>query len=176
MLPSHSSLGRMAAATNHARDDATSCTVRAFAVMPKRETHSLHTAVPDTRHRRDACFAPRSLQKIQKLHQSLLSDGSMRSLMSPSEFKFCKGYTDLLGKHFNSCVLQRLPESLRDMAKENMILKPPVDNHVFVKVIEELGEAIDIESEAVEMGKDETFVVRFRYIERLVAENKLQLV
>ena len=103
-----------------------------------------------------------SLQKIQRLHQSLLVDSSMRQLMSRAEFRFCKGYADILGKHFSACVLQRLPESLRDMTKDNMISKPPLDNHVFVKVVEDLGEAIDIESEAVQMEKDETFVVRYR--------------
>uniref|UniRef100_A0A7S1DHH6 DNA replication complex GINS protein SLD5 n=1 Tax=Hemiselmis andersenii TaxID=464988 RepID=A0A7S1DHH6_HEMAN len=116
------------------------------------------------------------LLKIQKLYQSLLTDDQRYNLMSREEQRFCRSYADLVGKHFHSCVLDRLPENLRGMANEEMIAQPPLDDHVFVSVLEDIPDPVHIESEAVEMKKDETFVIRFRHIEQLVTDQKIQLV
>lgn len=73
------------------------------------------------------------LTKIQSMYLFLLANEEMYRTMSPAEQQFCKGFSDIMERVFQSSFLDQLPESLRRIDKEEMIIEPNLDKPVFVR-------------------------------------------
>ncbi|EKX45402.1 hypothetical protein GUITHDRAFT_138977 [Guillardia theta CCMP2712] len=116
------------------------------------------------------------LKKIQQFHAHLLANKSEFDMMSPLEQKFCEQFTDLFEKHFNNCCfLSGIPEKLQKLNLQYMIVKPEVDNHVFVHVLEDLGD-VQVGDAELEMNSGDFVCMKFSDIASLVEQQKVELV
>ena len=77
--------------------------------------------------------------KIQRFHMHLLSDSSEMARMSEQEAKVCRAYTDAIAEHHNSSFIGNIPENLQGLHSDEMIARPDMDAHVFIRVLRDVG-------------------------------------
>lgn len=98
------------------------------------------------------------LEKIEKFTHYLLekegrvTDESLATL-SPAEVNYAKEYASNLESHFQTLILQHVPENLRAFDPNKMSVKPNLDSYVFLKV-KETTPGVLIEDDTGE-GRDE---------------------
>mmetsp|Transcript_790 Transcript_790/g.1994 ORF Transcript_790/g.1994 Transcript_790/m.1994 type:complete len:215 (-) Transcript_790:168-812(-) len=113
--------------------------------------------------------------KIQKYNMFLLSDRAQMDRMSSVELKACKAFTDAMEAHQNHSFVANIPENLRNLHAPDMIVKPDMDSHVFIKVLKNVG-SIRVEDEDVEMNKDEIVLVNYSHVEGLIERGEAAMV
>ncbi|KAK8725336.1 hypothetical protein OTU49_010819 [Cherax quadricarinatus] len=98
------------------------------------------------------------LEKIERFSHYLLekeanmTDETMAAL-SPHEVAYAKDYAANLESHFQTLVLQHVPENLRTFDSAKMSIKPNLDSYIFFKVKQETPGVL-IEDDTGE-GRDE---------------------
>ncbi|KAK8725337.1 hypothetical protein OTU49_010819 [Cherax quadricarinatus] len=81
-----------------------------------------------------------------------MTDETMAAL-SPHEVAYAKDYAANLESHFQTLVLQHVPENLRTFDSAKMSIKPNLDSYIFFKVKQETPGVL-IEDDTGE-GRDE---------------------
>ncbi|KAK7080583.1 DNA replication complex GINS protein SLD5 [Halocaridina rubra] len=127
------------------------------------------------------------LEKIEKFTHYLLekertiSDENL-AILSENELEYAKGYASSIESHFQTMVLQHVPENLRNFDPGKMGVKPNLDSFVFLKV-KESTPAVLIEDDSGE-GRDEEVdldegsqhLIRYRPISHLLNSEAVTLI
>jgi GINS complex subunit 4 len=98
--------------------------------------------------------------------------------LSVKEREYAHAYCDLLGEHLHNAFLAQLPESLQSLADQNMVVRPNIDQHVFIRVTSHVGDfqLDDAGVEAVSLELGDTYVVRYRTVQQLLREKRVELI
>ncbi|XP_068200901.1 DNA replication complex GINS protein SLD5 [Palaemon carinicauda] len=126
------------------------------------------------------------IEKIEKFAHYLLekekTTDEESSLLSASELQYAKEYAANLESHFQSVVLQHVPENLRNFDPGKMAVKPNLDSFVFLKVKEETP-AVVIEDdsgegrdEEVDLEKDSQHLMRYKPVSHLLHSGAIHLI
>ncbi|ROT69702.1 DNA replication complex GINS protein SLD5 [Penaeus vannamei] len=127
------------------------------------------------------------LEKIEKFTHYLLekegrvTDESLATL-SPAEVNYAKEYASNLESHFQTLILQHVPENLRAFDPNKMSVKPNLDSYVFLKVKEttpgvliedDTGEGRD---EEVDLDEGGQHLMRYKSVSHLLHNGAISLI
>ncbi|XP_071543516.1 DNA replication complex GINS protein SLD5 isoform X2 [Panulirus ornatus] len=126
------------------------------------------------------------LEKIERYAHYLLqkeagiTDESMANL-TPQEVTYAKDYASNLESHFQTLVLQHVPENLRGFDPTKMSVKPNLDSYIFLRVKEETqGVLIDDSGEGrdeeVDLEEGSQHLMRYKPISHLVQSGAVTLI
>eukprot|EP01027_Heterolobosea_sp_BB2_P015760 GEZU01022538.1.p1 GENE.GEZU01022538.1~~GEZU01022538.1.p1 ORF type:complete len:177 (+),score=30.54 GEZU01022538.1:128-658(+) len=76
------------------------------------------------------------LKKIEKYAQYILSTKEMKKRLSPQELKFAEAYLALEQRHFQTSLLDHLPEGFKEPGP---VMKPQLGAYVYCRVKENVG-------------------------------------
>lgn len=116
------------------------------------------------------------LQKIQKLCFYLLATEEAFECMTENEQTYCQGFANLTQRHFEQSFLKGLPATLRRIDKVEMFVKPDLHTPVFIKVIEDVEGLVNMDDDEVDMKKGDIKVVEYKHVERLLLDDKVELI
>ena len=113
-------------------------------------------------------------------------DRSLSSLRSRvyQELEFAKDYIDAVNRLFKDSILSRLPKDYNDLLHQSMeseapdmIPEPSLDRHVFVRVLDDLGDIpIDDQNTTFRLQEGDIFAIRYRLIRDFVDSGRVELV
>jgi GINS complex subunit 4 len=120
------------------------------------------------------------LRKIQKFPFWTLSDRDTSERLSESELVFAGEYVDLVAEHLDHSFLSQVPERHRVLGDDLsvMINAPRLDSHIFIKVLQDIGPFQDVtlpESGPILLVQDDQILMRYRAIQGLLRQNRVQL-
>ncbi|GFH08240.1 GINS complex, Sld5 component [Haematococcus lacustris] len=123
------------------------------------------------------------LRKIERFAACILDDENYSNRLSGHEVEYCQQYFVLVGKHLKEVVLDQLPEDLQPLVKtsklvpgNDLIPYPPMDTHVFCKLLTDVGAVQLDEEQMVDMKSDQLFIIRYRPVAHLVANHQAVLI
>ncbi|XP_074561640.1 DNA replication complex GINS protein SLD5 [Curcuma longa] len=124
------------------------------------------------------------LQKIEK-YMIHISKTDLWNKLSEQEQKFTKRCMDIMEKHLNQSVLERLPYGYQSILKQSissdeddMVPQPQLDTFVFCKTKDAVGafQLDDVGDEIIDLVADDLNVVRYKSIKGLVEAGQIDLV
>ncbi|XP_042435368.1 DNA replication complex GINS protein SLD5-like [Zingiber officinale] len=124
------------------------------------------------------------LQKIEK-YMIHISKTDLWNKLSEQEQKFTKRCIDIMEKHLNESVLERLPYGYQSILKQSissdeddMVPQPQLDTFVFCKTKDAVGafQLDDVGDEIIDLVADDLNVVRYKSIKGLVEAGQIDLV
>ncbi|PRP86332.1 hypothetical protein PROFUN_05473 [Planoprotostelium fungivorum] len=115
--------------------------------------------------------------KIEKHHSKFVSDETYHQRLSPSEQKFAQSYTDLIKSHYRESFLQSLPDRVNSGEEDAMTARINLDEYVICRVLERIGqiELDDQTDEFAELNENDVVLIRYRPIQHLLVEGKVEL-
>mmetsp|Transcript_1880 Transcript_1880/g.5497 ORF Transcript_1880/g.5497 Transcript_1880/m.5497 type:complete len:229 (+) Transcript_1880:305-991(+) len=125
------------------------------------------------------------LRKLEQYVMALLDDPQALTRLSSQEAAYAREFFRLFGRHMKSALLDHLPENFTSMAKQSsaspdkdMVDRPDLEAHVFCRVLDDVGEvATDDNAEtSVYFRKGDQYVVSYKWIRQLLADNSVILV
>mmetsp|Transcript_15856 Transcript_15856/g.43069 ORF Transcript_15856/g.43069 Transcript_15856/m.43069 type:complete len:220 (-) Transcript_15856:373-1032(-) len=124
------------------------------------------------------------LQKIEKFAASIVADDQYKDRLSESEMQYCRDYFVLLGRHFHGMVLDHLPDDFRPLVKltklstsDDLILRPKLNTHVFVKAVDDCGAVYLSEDLMLDnVQQNDLFIVRYEPMAHLVRTGQVVLI
>ncbi|KAG1652404.1 DNA replication complex GINS protein SLD5 [Nymphon striatum] len=123
-----------------------------------------------------ASYLRHRINKIEKFTASILKEVVNKEdpedmLLSPEEYKFAKEHLNSLETHFNTVVVQQMPQNLQNLNLEKHMPKPEMDSYVFLKLKEDImGVLVDNdtdenrEEDTVDLEKGAQHIMRYRPI------------
>ncbi|KAF5830729.1 hypothetical protein DUNSADRAFT_14111 [Dunaliella salina] len=123
------------------------------------------------------------LQKIEKFAASIVADEQYQDRLSESEMQYCRDYFVLLGRHFHGMVLDHLPDDFRPLVKltklsthDDLILRPKLNTHVFVKAVDNCGSVLLNEDLVLDVTQNDLFIMRYEPMAHLVRTGQVVLI
>ncbi|KAK0553989.1 GINS complex subunit [Tilletia horrida] len=118
-------------------------------------------------------------QVIERFAQHIASRISIQSRLSDVELGYVNKYNELHTAHLNTSVLNYLPEKLRILedtpAADNMVVRPDLDEPVFIRCREDCGQIRAPDGNTVELGKNTIHLLRYNNVQSLVEQGRLEL-
>jgi hypothetical protein len=96
--------------------------------------------------------------------------------LSIKEREYARAYCDLLGEHLHNAFLAQLPEALQSLADQNMVVRPNLDRHVFVRVTAHIGDFQLDDTSLVNLELGDTYVMRYRAVQELLRQRRVELI
>ncbi|KAH6561731.1 hypothetical protein BASA50_000503 [Batrachochytrium salamandrivorans] len=115
------------------------------------------------------------LTKIQKTTNYLLSDPELRMCMSDEELLFAERFQNLVDTYHRASYIGQLPKTFQSLENDEMLMKPNLDDAVFCRVTQDVGDLQINDMETVLMKKDQMYLLRYSKIRPLVEDNKVDL-
>jgi GINS complex subunit 4 len=115
------------------------------------------------------------LAKIEKYHTHLMSEEQHYAKLSEQELLYVQRYAQLVTKHFDDIVLDDIPATYR-RADPGTAETPNLDEFVFVRVLEDIGPVQVDGREELEMWSGHTHIIRYRPVQGLFEEGRLELI
>ena len=121
------------------------------------------------------------VKKIEAHALHILKDQDLKDRLSDSELRFAEGFVDALGEHFQSFVLDGLPENFQSFPEPSAgpeVLRPDPDTYVFCRINDDLGDVqLDEHNEArTPLMKGDMQVLRYLPVQQYVREGRVELV
>ncbi|ORX87417.1 GINS complex, Sld5 component [Anaeromyces robustus] len=119
------------------------------------------------------------LYKIEKYANYIYHNSAYYERLSDKEIIYCEHYKELVDAHLFKSSLETAPTFLQNLNEPNMIVKPVLDEPVFCRVKEDLGD-VQIQgsqgtSLTVTLKKNNIFMLRYKAIESFLEEGKVEL-
>jgi len=125
------------------------------------------------------CYLRTRIAKIEKHFLYILQNEEIYSKLSEQELTYAQKYCDTVQSHLDKTVLHSLPENLRSLTEQtadfDMIPKPNLDEFVFCKVLQNIGDYQLDEVDSVRLEEDDIYLLRFRAIKPLLEAGKIRL-
>ena len=123
------------------------------------------------------------LKKIETYVLHILNSDELYGRLSEQEQEFARNYTDAMDQLFTSSVLSQIPENFDSLLKQSdasstndMIAEPNYDTHVFCRIREDVGTVeLDSSGRSVDLNPGDLCIIRYRPIQPLVLEERLEL-
>ena len=121
--------------------------------------------------------------KITQYARYILQDQELCSRLSHAELEeVAVPYMELLEKNLEESFLKHLPEKFQSHRGKhrdfNLIAEPNLDEYVFCKVLEDIGQVQvgeDDETPPVELLRGDIYTLRYRPMRSMVRERRIQL-
>lgn len=108
-------------------------------------------------------------------------------LVSPLERAYLRKYASIRATHFNTSILDYLPESLRGLADDaldeepgssagGMVSRPDAQGPVFIRCIEDCGSLTMADGETVQLVKGSVHLLSWSGVRALVRADRAELV
>ena len=109
------------------------------------------------------------LKKIEKFVVYLLEPKAKRyiKLLSKAEYNYAMDYLKMIEENFNTTFLRLIPSQYRRLDDPNMIVKPNIDQYIFVKVLSDLGEQY-FDNEPVVLNHGDILAVKYKHFKGLL--------
>eukprot|EP00041_Stephanoeca_diplocostata_P030029 m.898933 g.898933 ORF g.898933 m.898933 type:complete len:217 (-) comp23676_c0_seq8:3468-4118(-) len=121
------------------------------------------------------------LRKIEDHATYILKDDALQSRLSSHELRYANDYRKLIAAHMQNSCLSQIPDKFRALDaqtdKENMVVQPNRNSHVFCLVNDNIG-LVQVgvnEGSTVAMEEDDLFIVRYDAIEDFLLSKKVSL-
>ncbi|ORX54779.1 GINS complex, Sld5 component [Piromyces finnis] len=119
------------------------------------------------------------LNKIEKYANYIYQNPTYYERLSDKEITYCEQYKELVDSHLLKSSLETAPAFLQNLNENNMIVKPTLDEPVFCRVKEDIGE-VQIQgrqgiSITINMKKNNVFMLRYKAIESFLEEGRVEL-
>lgn len=117
------------------------------------------------------------IHKIERFVMYILQH-ELLDRLSFKEREYARGYCDLLGEHLHKAFLCQLPEPLQSLREAGMIERPNLDRHVFIRVTAHVGDfqLDDTGLETFNLEFGDTYVMRYRAVQALLRERRVELI
>ncbi|KAL9101780.1 MAG: hypothetical protein Q9163_002999 [Psora crenata] len=129
------------------------------------------------------CFLRARLAKIDRHTLHYLSRPNLASLLSPSEIQYARTHTALLHQHYHSSFLSQFPTSLQKLDDKagggiSMVEGPDVDKAVFVRVLRDVEEVLEVPGTDIrlELQRGDVVVVRWSVVKEAVGRGDCELI
>ncbi|KAF9936489.1 GINS complex subunit [Mortierella alpina] len=122
------------------------------------------------------------LSKIERFCQFILADPASKRNLSKGELVYAENYSKATTQHFQSSFLNSLPPSLQGQddvvfdRKLSMISQPSLDEAVFCRVVEDIGDYQLDEEETVVLEVGQIFIFRYRAVRVLLQRGQIELI
>jgi len=119
------------------------------------------------------------LQKIEKYVNFIYQNKeTYYERLSDKEIVYCEHYKELVDVHLLKSSLETAPSFLQNLNGEDMITKPVLDEPVFCRIKEDIGEVRiqgSQETETAYLEKNGIFMIKYKDIESFLNEEKVEL-
>eukprot|EP01104_Vermistella_antarctica_P006271 TRINITY_DN16988_c0_g1_i1.p1 TRINITY_DN16988_c0_g1~~TRINITY_DN16988_c0_g1_i1.p1 ORF type:complete len:215 (-),score=30.66 TRINITY_DN16988_c0_g1_i1:151-795(-) len=112
------------------------------------------------------------LSKIEQFHSFLLNGDQDR--LSEEEANFLEGYSTLVGSHLGTSVLDKLPEKHRSV--DDVATRGPDMNKHMICRIRKNFEGFVVKGEAIDLVRNQLFVIRYSLIRDLLEDGVVELI
>ncbi|KAG7170663.1 DNA replication complex GINS protein SLD5-like [Homarus americanus] len=117
------------------------------------------------------------LEKIERFAHYLLEKEANTTeeslaVLSPHEVAYARDYISSLESHFQSLVLQHVPENLRTFDAAKMSVKPNMDSYIFLRAKQET-QGVD---EEVDLEEGSQHLMRYKPISHLLHSGAVTLI
>ncbi|KAI8597620.1 hypothetical protein EDD21DRAFT_384998 [Dissophora ornata] len=122
------------------------------------------------------------ISKIEKFCQYILADASSKRRLSRAEVLYAENYAKATRQHYDSSFLSSLPPSLQGQddtvfdRKLSMISQPRLDEAVFCRVVEDIGDFQLDEDETVVLETGQIYIFRYRAVRALLQRGQIELI
>ncbi|KAJ3327538.1 GINS complex subunit [Blyttiomyces sp. JEL0837] len=117
------------------------------------------------------------MMKIERQAVFILATPEYKACLSTEELKFAEGFAKAVAVFYTRTILDTLPHRYQALSDFNMIIRPDVDNAVFCRVNENIGQfQADDNTESVNMSKDNIVLLKYSSIKPLLMERKVDLI
>jgi len=119
------------------------------------------------------------LNKIEKYANFIYQNPTYYERLSDKEIIYCEHYKELVDSHLLKSSLETAPAFLQNLNENNMIVKPVLDEPVFCRIKEDIGE-VQIQgsqggSATANMEKNSIFMLRYKAIQSFLEEGRVEL-
>ncbi|KAL7005632.1 GINS complex subunit [Cystobasidiomycetes sp. EMM_F5] len=101
---------------------------------------------------------------------------AVRRKLSDVEWGYAERYAALVKQHFVTSVTQNIPERLRRLDEEEMIVKPDLEVAVFARALKNCPAIRLPDGAELEMQKGNIHMLRYKSIRRLLRDGDVRLV
>lgn len=124
------------------------------------------------------------IEKIESFTLKILEEEGSRDpgdrYLSPNESKFAREYINNMNTHFQS-ILDGMPPSMQNISVNQIMIKPNLESHVFVKAKRNvpsviIAEQSDSREEEVSLDEHSQHILPYRPIAEFVKSGAVQLI
>lgn len=123
------------------------------------------------------------VDKIESYTLKILEDESLKDpddrYLSPEEYTFAREYISNMNTHFKSLFVG-LPESLQDLHTHQIMIKPNLESHVFVKAVEGVPGVVfddgENREEEVSLDANSQHILPYKAVAEHIKAGKVQLI
>ncbi|KAF9365121.1 GINS complex subunit [Mortierella sp. NVP85] len=122
------------------------------------------------------------ISKIEKHYQYILADPASKRRLSRAEAMYAENYSRVTRQHFHTSILASLPTSLQGQddtvfdRKLSMVPQPKLDEAVFCRIVEDIGDFQLDEDETVELEAGQIYLFRYRTVRGLLQRGQIELI
>ncbi|KAF9284579.1 GINS complex subunit [Linnemannia elongata] len=122
------------------------------------------------------------ISKIERFCAYVLSDGPTRKRLSRAELHYAENYSRATRQHYQNSFLSSLPQSLQSQEeavfsrKLSMVSQPSLDEAVFCRIAEDIGDYQLDEDETVELEKGQIYIFKYRSVRTLLHRRQIHLI
>ncbi|CAD6888511.1 unnamed protein product [Tilletia laevis] len=125
------------------------------------------------------------LCKIEKFARHIASEQNVQARLSDVELGYVKKYNELQTAHLNASVLSYLPDKMHSLADTggglsggpsgDMVVKPDLDEPAFVRCRHDCGQLQLPDGEMVELVKGSIHLLRYKSVQFLVEQGRVEM-
>lgn len=119
---------------------------------------------------------------LHVLEQEAARPTTTPSRLSPSELTFAKEYAENVETHLHTLALRYMPSNFQHVDKKNAIIRPNMEEYVFVRAVEKSDRVlIDAEDDGVDgttidFDPGNQYILRYKAVSSLVHSGVLRLI
>lgn len=126
-------------------------------------------------------YLRKRLEKIEEFAIHLLEIEAQKSVsedsvMTSEEIQFAREYLSHLETLFNTVTLQHLPSKFSDLKHNEIVTKPNMDKHVFVRANKDIRGILIADEEEVDFDENSQHIVKYSDIATFVKNGDVQLI
>lgn len=123
-----------------------------------------------------AAYARCRMYKLDKFFDYCLMDADTRSRLSKVDLEYCSREQTLVHNLLYESVLDQLPPKYRKLDEDGMVIKPDLDQGVFIIVRSDCGPVHLPNSEAIMLEKGSKHFINYRSIKSFLQSGHVKLV
>ncbi|MBW0501158.1 hypothetical protein O181_040873 [Austropuccinia psidii MF-1] len=116
------------------------------------------------------------MYKLDKYFDHCLMEPEARSRLSPVDLEYCKRHQTLVHNLLYDLVLEQLPPKYQKLDEDHMIVRPDLDQGVFILARTDCGPVYLPNSESIFLQKGSRHFLRYRSIKPFLETHEVQLI
>ncbi|KAL6058788.1 DNA replication complex GINS protein SLD5 [Balamuthia mandrillaris] len=116
------------------------------------------------------------LEKICKYALFIERVSEIQSLLSANELEFFEKYVKQLHAHFEESFLRHLPEKVKHMEEEKMVVEPPLETNVVIRAKKSMDWQAEEDGDYITLEEGHFYTLQYASIRPLFEEGIVELV